>query len=278
MNRGFRPSEAPPLPGDPPLPAYLRPISEGEYTDAQSTEVILRPSPPGTPDSLKGLGFSPPAVATTGQLKYGPILAANTNGQLPLYQLSDLTPDSRRRLDFETTENKTNETSLSTESFDDDDYLAPSSTGGSLKYRYITMDAVDIDPYEKPNSARSSVNYDQIEQDTEKDNNKTAPTVLPKKDSPGPHKHSAVKVLPSNPLTTPRKDSDASAKSETQTPVAKPRRKKLTNQEPKDTKVETKNNPKTIEGPSDHTVVSARKSNSSTASSHHYFVLEPHVV
>ena len=275
MNRGFRPSEAPPLPGDPPLPAYLRPISEGEYTDAQSTELILRPSPPGTPDSLKGLGFSSPAVATTGQLKYGPILAANTNGQLPLYHLSALTPDSRRRLEFDSSGNKTTETSLSAESFDEDDYLAPSSTAGSVKLRYITMDAVDIDPYEKPNSARSSVNYDQIENITDV---KAAPTELPKKDSAGPHRHSAVKVLPSNPLATPRKDSDVSAKSETHAPVAKPRRKKLTNKEAKDTEVEAKNVSKTTEESNDHSVVSARKSNSSNTSSHHYFVLEPHIV
>ena len=278
MNRGFRPSEAPPLPGEPPLPGYLRPISEGEYTDAHSTELILQPSPPGTPDSLKDLGFSPPAVATTGQLKYGPILAANANGQLPLYHLSALTPDSRRRLDFNTVGNNTNETGLSAESFDDDDYLAPSSSAGSIKARYITMDVVDIDPYEKPNSARSSVNYDQIEHETDAKDVKGPPPVLPRKDSNGPHKHSAVKVLPSNPLETPRKDSDVSAKSEAQAPVAKPRRKKLANQEPKDIEVETKNIAKATEESNDHMVVSATKSNASNTSSHHYFVLEPHIV
>ena len=271
MNPGFRPP-APPLPGESPQ-AYLRPISEAEYTEVQKPNPDIHPSPPGTPDSLKGLGFSSPAVATRGQLKYGPILAANANGQPPLYPPSALTP-SHREIRNTNLDDSRNDTMLSAESFDEDDYLAPSSTGGTAN-RYITM---DVDQYELPNSARSSANYDQIEHDSSAKRDDQVP---PRKDSEGPHRHSAVKVLPSNPLSVPLKDSDKAAppkdsgSSEQKCPVAKPRRKKQSEQGSQDKIITDENVSNAKEETNNHQTVSPTKSNNS---SHHYFVLEPHLV
>lgn len=278
MNPGFRGNQAPPLPEDPPLPGYIRPISEAEYTEAHTTDLDIRPSPPGTPDSLKGLGFSAPPFATRGQLKYGPILAANANGQPPLYHLSASSPNSHHRLGNITEDNRTNETVLSAESFDEDDYLAPSSGAGSAN-RYITM---EMDPYERPNSATPSVNYDQLEHET---NDKDASQVTPREDSGKPHKHSAVKVLPSIPLTVPSGNNvpseDSDNKPEPQGPVAKPRRTKGAKAEPNDGEVKVQSCAKDKEETNNHAAVSTTKSNSSTnsnTSSHHYFVLEPNLV
>ena len=265
MNPGFRLNLAPPLPGEPPL-GYLRPISEAEQSAGRQTDTDNLSSPPGTPDSLKDLGFSPPPFATRGQLKYGSILAAaNANGQSPVHPSSALKPDSLQKFEEMNQAVKRNETSLSVESFDDDDYLAPSNSTRSSN-RYISMDS---DHYELPNSERSSVNYDQIEQET---GPKHTPPVLPSKNSDGPHRHSAVKVLPSNPLTVPSKGSE---KPETNPPVAKPRRKKQTNSNVQETSLTDSDTLNDATDVKNHSPVVSTRSN---ASSHHYFVLEPHLV
>ena len=264
MNRGFRPSLAPPLPGEPPL-GYLRPISEVDPSTKNSTYTDIHPSPPGTPDSLKGLGFSPPPFATTGQLKYGPILAAAAaDGQSPVFSLSALAQNSNEQVGDPLSSTKRNDSVLSAQSFDEDDYLAPSSTTGSDS-RYITMDS---DHYELPNNDRSSVNYDQIVHDTA---NKHNPPVLPRKESDGPHRNSAVKVLPTNALALLTKTSDDT---ESYTPVAKPRRKKRAS-DVQETSLTENNGSKETNVVNSHSPVTSTKSNNS---SHHYFVLEPHLV
>ena len=101
--------------------------------------------------------------------------------------------------------------------------------------------------------------------------NKPNPPVLPTKESDGPHRNNAVKVLPSNALALRTKTSDDN---ESYTPVAKPRRKKRTS-DVQETSLTENNGSKETNVVTNHSPVTSTKSNNS---SHHYFVLEPHLV
>ena len=100
---------------------------------------------------------------------------------------------------------------------------------------------------------------------------KQNPPVLLMKESDGPHRNSAVKVLPTNALALLTKTSDDT---ESYTPVAKPRREKRASDVQKTSLTENSSSKETNVVKS-HSPVSSTKSNNS---SHHYFVLEPHLV
>ena len=95
--------------------------------------------------------------------------------------------------------------------------------------------------------------------------------MLPRKESDGPHRNSAVKVRPSNALALLTKTSDDN---ESYTPVAKPRRKKRTS-DVQETSLTEDIVSKETNVMNSHSPVTSTKSNNS---SHHYFVLEPHLV
>ena len=97
------------------------------------------------------------------------------------------------------------------------------------------------------------------------------PVVQRKEESDGPNRNIAVKVLPTNTLALLTKTSDDT---ESYTPVAKPRRKKRAS-DVQETSLTENSGSKETNVVTNHSPVTSTKSNNS---SHHYFVLEPHLV
>lgn len=263
VNPGYKP----PVPSSLPLEGYLNPVSD----DESSTYTI----PNGRTTSV-------PVATTRGQLSYGPILAANG------------APGQSKTLFYHST-------SLADPSIHNRDSAQKqlqSKTGSgntSADSTYLTTDSSDVphneslDDYEEPISTHTSVRYSDMDDilppyqmapkvpETDKPSSPaTSPATVPKK--------KGVKVLPSNPLSTPSSKEPPVSAEPTQ-PIAKPRR----NKQPNSNEASPDNNSRGVAETdvklSENGVVGkadllsnnrdSTVSDRSTKSSHHYFVLEP---
>ncbi|XP_045166749.2 uncharacterized protein LOC123530110 [Mercenaria mercenaria] len=261
VNPGYKP----PVPGTLPHMGYLNPVSDGE-------------SGSYTPPPTSGRSASVPVATTRGQLSYGPILAANggpgQNNNLFYASTSMTDPSIHNR---ETPRNL---------------LPATGNGSGSSDDYYLTTDSHDsshddtLDDYEEPVSANPSIRYTDLKDASPPEHNapdvpqatnvNITPTTTPKKNG--------VKVLPSNPFAPFGSTTESqSPGSDSTQPIAKPRRKKDRNikespeTNPRESSASGKQGANELVRRTD-VLVSNRDSamsDTSTKSSHHYFVLEP---
>ncbi|XP_060600536.1 uncharacterized protein LOC132753977 isoform X2 [Ruditapes philippinarum] len=263
VNPGYKP----PVPGTLTHMGYLNPVSDGDPDSY-------------TPPPTSGRETNAPAVTTRGQLSYGPILAANGG------------PGQNKHLFYASTSmTDTNvhnrETILTPRNL-------PPLTGngsGSPDDNYLTAESIEsshdgsLDDYEEPVSTYNSIRYTDLTDGAPPEHNapdvppetnvKSAPKTTPKKNG--------IQVLPSNPFKPFGSSQDLQSSDSIQ-PIAKPRRKKTGVDD-----VSQETNPRAVSAASEKqgemellkrsdAMASNRDSamsDSSTKSSHHYFVLEP---
>lgn len=261
VNPGYKP----PVPGSLPHEGYLSPVSDDE------SSCYTMPN---------GRSASVPAVTTRGQLSYGPILAANgAPGQHKalFYHSTTLTDSNINQKDMQLMQK-----------------IAQSKIGSGNESAvgvYFTKESADIqndeglDDYEEPVSAHNSIRYTDVHDPLPP--YQTAPDVPETSNTPSnssaPLK-TGVKVLPSNPLAPTTKIEPLDSANSEQ-PIAKPRRKKRPNSAEASPAVKDKTSVKSDVKLAEKQIAKRAEllsinrdstiSDSSTKSSHHYFVLEP---
>ena len=246
---------------------YLNPVSDGD-------------SDSYTPPPTSGRAASVPVVTTRGQLSYGPILAANGGpGQNKnLFYASTSMTDSNIH---------NRETLLSPRNL----LPATGNGNGPADDNYLTADSIasshdgSLDDYEEPVSSYNSIRYSDLTDASPPEH--SAPDVPPetfvksaKKTTP---KKTGIQVLPSNPFAPFGSTQDLQSSNSAQ-PIAKPRRKKTDTADlTKESNARAKSSASDKQGEMElikrSDVMASNRdsamSDTSTKSSHHYFVLEP---